>query len=123
MAKIENERQYRLAMQRIEELLKRVDNSTPQENKDSVELYLLSELVEEYEEEHYKIEAPSLIDILKLRMFELGLSQCALAKKLGMNQSKISEILSGKREPTLKQARKMAIELNISPAIVLGISQ
>lgn len=121
MAKIENERQYRLAMQRIEELLKRVDNSTPQENKDSVELYLLSELVEEYEEEHYKIEAPSLIDILKLRMFELGLSQCALAKKLGMNQSKISEILSGKREPTLKQARKMAIELNISPAIVLGI--
>ena len=123
MAKIENERQYRLAMQRIEELLKRVDNSTPQESKDSVELYLLSELVEEYEEEHYKIEAPSLIDILKLRMFELGLSQCALAKKLGMNQSKISEILSGKREPTLKQARKMALELNISPAIVLGISQ
>ena len=44
-------------------------------------------------------------------MFELGLTQNGLAAKLGMNQSKISEILSGKSEPTLKQARQMATTL------------
>ena len=71
--------------------------------------------------EHYPIKKPTLIDILKLRMFEMGLSQSALASLLGMNQSKISEIISGKSEPTLKQARKISQELNVSPAIVLGV--
>jgi HTH-type transcriptional regulator/antitoxin HigA len=51
---------------------------------------------------------------------EMGLSQTGLAALPGMNPSKISEILSGKSEPTLKQARKMADELHISPSIILG---
>ncbi|MBP5317085.1 MAG: helix-turn-helix transcriptional regulator, partial [Bacteroidales bacterium] len=46
---------------------------------------------------------------------------CALASLLGMNQSKISEIMSGKSEPTLKQARIISQKLNISPAVVLGV--
>lgn len=121
MTKITTEEQYRAAMERIEELLKIVDDSTPQDSKDSVELVLLSNLVADYEEEHYPIKNPSLVEVLKLRMFEMGLTQTSLAKKLGMNQSKISEIISGKCEPTLKQARKMSIELDIDPAIVLGI--
>ena len=121
MTKILTEEQYRAAMERIEDLLKIVDDSTPQDSKDSVELVLLSNLVADYEEEHYPIKNPSLVEVLKLRMFEMGLTQTSLAKKLGMNQSKISEIISGKCEPTLKQARKMSIELDIDPAIVLGI--
>ena len=64
---------------------------------------------------------PSLIEILKLRMFEMGLSQSALAALLGMNQSKVSEIISGKCEPTLKQARIISQKPSISPAIVLGV--
>ena len=51
----------------------------------------------------------------------MRLSQSSLAAMLGMNQSKISEIMSGKSEPTLKQARTMVIKLDISPAIVLGV--
>ena len=53
-------------------------------------------------------------------MFELGLSQRELAAKLGISPSKISEIISGKCEPTLKQARKMVEILDISPSVVLG---
>ena len=108
-------------MARIEELLKIVNNDTPVEDKDSVELVLLSELVADYEDVHYPIEKPTLTDVLKLRMYEMGLSQSSLAAMLGMNQSKISEIMSGKSEPTLKQARTMVIKLDISPAIVLGV--
>lgn len=121
MTKIETESQYNAAMARVEELLKVVDDNTPADNKEKVELVLLSNLVADYEDEHYPIKTPSLVEILKLRMFEMGLTQTSLAKKLGMSQSKVSEIISGKVEPTLKQARKMAIELDISPAIVLGI--
>ena len=108
-------------MQRINELLDVVNDDTPEDDVRSVELVLLSNLVADYEDVHYPISKPSLIEVLKLRMYELGLSQCALAKLLGMNQSKISEIIAGKSEPTLKQARIMSQKLNISPAIILGV--
>lgn len=121
MTRIQNEMQYQSAMERIEELLKIVNNETPVEDRYSVELALLSDLVADYEDVHYPIEKPTLTDILKLRMYEMGLSQSSLAAMLGMNQSKISEILSGKSEPTLKQARTMVIKLSISPAVVLGV--
>lgn len=121
MTKIENEMQYDSAMKRINELLKEVNDNTPEDDVRSVELVLLSNLVADYEDEHYPIKKPTLIEVLKLRMFEMGLSQSNLAAMLGMNQSKISEIISGKSEPTLKQARKISQTLNISPAIVLGV--
>lgn len=53
MAKIENERQYEVAMERIEELLKIVDDNTPSDDKNSIELVLLSNLVADYEDIHY----------------------------------------------------------------------
>ena len=52
MAKIKNEKQYQTACERINELLKLVGNDTPADNKDMVELDLLSDLVADYEEEH-----------------------------------------------------------------------
>ena len=121
MVRIETEKQYDAAMARINELLEIVDDSTPSDDKNSVELFLLSNLVADYEDIHYPIQKPSLIEVLKLRMYEMGLSQASLASLLGMNPSKISEILSGKSEPTLKQARNMVTTLNIPPAIVLGV--
>lgn len=121
MVKIETEEQYEAIMARIDELLSVVDEDTPADDKNSVELVLLSDLVEEYEDIHYPISKPSLIEVLKLRMYEMGLSQTALAAMLGMNQSKISEILSGKSEPTLRQARKISTVLNIPPGVVLGV--
>ena len=118
---IENETQYNWAMGRIEELLKKVNDDTPDNDPNSIELYLLSSLVEEYEDVHYPIGAPSLIDVLKLRMYELGLSQAALAKKIGVSPSRICDFLSGKCEPTIKIGRRISKELNIDPAIVLGV--
>ncbi len=122
MAKIETQAQYEATMARIDELLTLVDENTPLDDKNSVELVLLSNLVADYEDAHYPVKSPALVDVLKLRMYEMGLSQAALAALLDMNQSKISEILAGKSEPTLKQARKMSTTLHISPAVVLGIN-
>ena len=121
MTRIENEAQYNSAMQRINELLEIVNDDTPEDDVRSVELVLLSNLVADYEDVHYPISKPTLIEVLKLRMYEMGLSQCALAALLGMNQSKISEIISGKSEPTLKQARLISQKLDISPSVVLGV--
>lgn len=119
--KIENETQYNWAMARIDELLPKVNDETPDDDPNSIELYLISALVEEYEDVHYPIGTPSLIDILKLRMYEMGLSQAALAKKIGVSPSRICDFLSGKSEPTIKVGRRISKELNIDPAIVLGV--
>lgn len=121
MTKIENEAQYRWALERVEELLPHVKDDTPLTDPYSIELELLSGLVSDYSEEHYSIGSPSLIDVIKLRMYEMGLTQVGLSKLLGINPSRICEYLSGKKEPTLKHARLISQKLNISPAIVLGV--
>ncbi len=121
MTKIENEAQYDWAVQRVEELLPLVDDNTPETDKNYIELVLLSNLVADYSDEHYAIGTPSLVDVIKLRMYEMGLTQVALSKLLGINPARICEYLSGKKEPTLHQARTISQKLNIDPSIVLGV--
>ena len=82
---------------------------------------MLSNLVADYSEEHFALEEPTLTDVLKLRMFEMGLNQKSLAKLIGVSPSRINEYLSGKCEPTLKVAREISRKLNIDASIVLGV--
>ena len=121
MAHIKNEAAYRVAMQRIDELLPLVNDETPTSDKNYIELDILSDMVEEYEEKHHPIQAQSLVDTLRLRMYEMGLTQAKLAELLGLSCARISEIISGKGEPSLKKCREISRKLNIDPAIVLGV--
>ena len=121
MTRIENEAQYEWAVARVEELLPLVDDNTPLDDPNSIELVLLSNLVADYDQEHYPIAPPSLSDILKLRMYEMGLSQNSLAKLLRISPSRVSEYVTGKSEPTLKIAREMSRKLDIDASIVLGV--
>lgn len=121
MAKIQNETAYRAAMERIEELLPLTDDNTPLTDKNLIELDLLSELVSEYEDEHYPIKSPLLIDVIKLRMYEMGLNQAKLSELLGVSPSRVSDYLTGRCEPTLKVARDISKKLNIDANIVLGV--
>ena len=121
MTRIENEDQYRWALNRVEEILPKVTDNSPLSDPYSMELELLSGLVADYSDAHYSIGEPTLVEMIKLRMFEMGLTQVALSKLLGINASRICEYLSGKKEPTLRQARIISQKLNIDPAIVLGV--
>ena len=121
MAKIKTEKQYKAACARIEELLKVVSNNTPTDDNNFLELDLISDLVADYEEEHFPVKAPALVDVLKLRMYELGLTQTKLSELLNVSPSRVSEYLSGKCVTTLKVAREMSRKLNIDADIVLGV--
>lgn len=121
MVQIKNEIQYKAACERINELLKVVNNDTPADDKNLLELDLISDLVADYEEEHYPITAPTLVETIKLRMFEMGLTQSKLAEMLGLSTARMSEIITGKGEPSLKTGREISRKLNIDPAIVLGV--
>ncbi|KAA6312540.1 hypothetical protein EZS27_036544 [termite gut metagenome] len=121
MTKITNEVAYEAALARIEELHHLVDDDTPINDKNLIELDLLSDLVVDYEEERYPVKAPSLIEIIKLRMHEMNLNQGALSQLLNVSPSRISDYLTGRCEPTLKVAREISRKLNIDANIILGI--
>jgi HTH-type transcriptional regulator / antitoxin HigA len=56
MEKIVTEIAYKATMERIEELLPLVDDKTPLDDKNLIELELLSNLVADYDDEHYPIQ-------------------------------------------------------------------
>ena len=117
MTKIENQAQYEWAVKRVEELLPLVKDDTPLNDPNSIELELLSNLVADYSEEHFALGEPTLVDVLKLRMYEMGLNQKSLAKLVGVSPSRLSDYISGKCEPTLKVAREISRKLNIDANI------
>jgi len=121
MAKIENEIQYNWALNRVEELLPMVNDNTPLDNPNSIELELLSNMVADYSDEHFSLGEPSLSDVIKLRMYEMGINQIKLSELLEISPSRVSEYLTGKSEPTLPIARNMCRKLNINPSVVLGV--
>lgn len=120
MTQIETYEQYEALLKRIEHLLEITDEDTPLDSPEMIELDILSKLISDYSDEHFAVGTPSLIDILKLRMFELGLTQKSLAELIGVSTSRINDYITGKCEPTLKIARIMKQKLNIDADIILG---
>ena len=121
MAQIKSEAAYRAALHRIEELLPLVNDATPVDDPNYLELDMISDMVEEYEDVHYPISKPTLIEVVKLRLYEMGITQTKLAEMLGLSNARVSEILNGKSEPSLKIGRELSRQLNIDPAVVLGL--
>jgi len=121
MTKIETKEQYEWAVNKVETLLPLVTDETPLNDPNSIELKLLSNLVADYSDAHFALEAPSLLDIIKLRMYEMGLTQKSLSELIGVSPSRVSDYLTGKCEPTLKVARSISRNLNIDASIVLGV--
>ncbi|WP_335964269.1 helix-turn-helix domain-containing protein [Galbibacter sp. PAP.153] len=118
---IQTEKEYNTIVERIEELIQNPDNIENQDAKGYVELNLLSDLVADYEVRHYPVKKPSLVEVVKLRMVEMGLNQKRLSELLGVSTSRVSEYLNGKSEPTLKVARDISVKLGIDASIVLGV--
>ncbi len=121
MTKIETIEQYNWVVARVEQLLPLVTDDTPTDAPESIELELLSNLVADYSEAHFAVGEPSLMDVLRLRMYEMGITQAQLAKIIGVSASRVSEYLSGKSEPTIKIGRAISRNLNIDANIVLGV--
>ena len=65
MAEINTDSQYEALIQRIEELLMVVSNETPITDRNYIELDVISNLVEEYEEKYYPVKMPTLPEVIR----------------------------------------------------------
>jgi len=121
MNRITNDKEYYAITKRIDELLKIVTDENYTIVPEAIELDFLSDLVEEYENKYFPVSIPTLAEVLKLRMYEMGINQGQLAAILQISPSRISEYLSGK-EPTLQVAKAMYEKLNISANTIFGVN-
>ena len=121
MAHIKTEKEYAAIMARIDQLFFETNEDTPSDDPRLIELDMLSALVEEYEKEVCPIQPPSLAEMIVFRMHEMNLSQKELSKILDMTAPRLSEIINGKKDPTYKQAQKIATTLKIDASIVLAV--
>ena len=112
--------QYEFTLARIEELLPLVDDNTPANDRNAVELTMMSNVVIDYEKEHYPIGKPTVAQLIQLSLEEKNMSQKQLAQEIGVSQSRISDFVSGRAEPTLKVARLLCMTLGITPSAILG---
>lgn len=120
MTKIKDEKQYQAILKRVEQLMDIVQEDTPSTDPDFVELDLLADLAEEYEIAHYPVGQPTLAEVLKLRMYEMQLTQKSMAELLGVSAPRISEYLNGKSQPTFPVAKRMHQNLRIDANLILA---
>lgn len=104
----------------IEELIDKVNDSMPKDDPLMKQFIEASDIVEQYEEIHFPIGLPSLLDVIRLRMFEMRMKNKDLAALLETTPTRISEYLNGKREITLNIAKRLHTKLNIDSDIVLN---
>ena len=119
MSKITKE-QYEFALARVEELLPLVTDSTSANDRNAIELAMMSDVVIDYEKEHYPIGKPTVAQLIQISLDEKNMSQRQLAETIGVSPSRISDYVSGRAEPTLRIARMLCTTLGITPAAMLG---
>ena len=104
---IKTEEDYNNTLSQIESLMDAKSNTVQMD-----ELEVLTTLVEAYEEQHYKIDAPDPIEAIKFRMEQEGLKQKDLVSIVG-SKSRVSEILNKKRKLTIEMIRNLHKQLHI----------
>src|SRR5581483_11880579 len=112
---IKTEEDYRQALKMIEELM----NKNPEpESTDGEKLALLATLVQDYESKKFPETLPDPIEAIKFRMEQENLKPIDLVPYIG-SRSRVSEILSGKRQLTLEMMRALEAGLGIPAKVLL----
>ena len=104
---IKTEDDYNKTLKRLEVIF-----DAPIDSPQGDEAELLSILIENYEEEHYPIEAPDPIEAIKFRMEQMNMNKKDLAEVIGY-KSRVSEILNKKRKLSLNMIRQLHKKLRI----------
>jgi HTH-type transcriptional regulator / antitoxin HigA len=111
---IKTESDYMAALARIDKLMDAKANTA---QGDELEVWSL--LVHEYEDRVFPIDKPDPITAIRFRMEQRGLRPVDLVPLLG-SRSRVSEVLSGRRDLTVKMIRSLVEHLGIPAEVLIG---
>jgi HTH-type transcriptional regulator / antitoxin HigA len=125
---INTRNEYDEVMKQIEIILQKSTqiggfNKLNQEDTDT--LARLSRLAEQYEDSIplMPMKTPiTLTEMIRFKMFEMNLKQKQLAKLLEISETRISELLNGKRKINIELAKKLHTKLNIDARFILEVA-
>lgn len=116
LAAVQSERHYKAMIKFMNELLDQVGD------RDSHSLAGLLDIVtmfvHDYEERHQVVPKAAPKSVLRFLMDQHELRQSDLADLFG-SQSNVSEILNGKRQINVRQARALAKRFGVSPVVFI----
>jgi HTH-type transcriptional regulator/antitoxin HigA len=98
---LKTEQEYNEACERIYNLINSMETAIEPDSAEGEEIELLSLLVEKYELEHHRLDAPDPIEAIKFRMEQMNLKQADIAPLFG-GKTRVSEVLHRRRPLTLK---------------------
>ena len=113
VTQILTEEDYDRALTRMNEIFQAEIGTPEGDERDA-----LFDLIEEYENEHYPIDPPSVKGAIEFYMDQQGLTEDDLIPLIGSRQS-VVEVLSGKRGITTSMARALHKHLGISAETLL----
>ena len=113
MKLITTEKEYDKALKRLNQIFDAKSNT-----KEGQEAEVLALLIEDYEEQYYKIESPDPITAIRIRMEELEMKQKDLVGVIG-SKGIVSEVLNRKRKLTVNMVRNLSEKLKIAAQILI----
>ncbi|MCD4723647.1 MAG: hypothetical protein K8R63_02305 [Bacteroidales bacterium] len=111
---IKTKKDFENTLARLEQIF-----DAPINSPEGDEAEILSLLIENYENQHYSIEAPDPVEAIKIRMEEMNLKQKDLIGIIG-GKSRVSEILNKKKRLTVEMIRNLTAKLNLSASILVS---
>lgn len=110
---IKSEQDYERALARLEVIF-----DAPADTPEGDEAEILTLLIENYENQHYPIEAPDPIEAIKIRLEEMNLRQSDLVGVIG-GKSRVSEVLNRKRKLSVEMIRQLSAKLKLPAALLV----
>ena len=118
MKNLKTEKDYQKALSELDILMKIGEEKITDSQSEKIESLALS--IQAYEKVYYPFPMPKTIsEMVELKRFQLKLTQAALADMLGLGKPKLSQILSGKREPDVPFLKAVYKKLDIDPGFLL----
>lgn len=110
---VKSEQDYERTLARLDVLF-----DAPANTPEGDEAEILTLLIENYENEHYFIEAPDPIEAIKIRLEEMNLRQSDLVGVIG-GKSRVSEVLNRKRKLSVEMIRNLSAKLHLPAALLV----
>lgn len=125
---IKNEKEFKCYRDEMEVIISKGTELGDMEllpDADKAEYIRLSDAIAEYEAAYYPLPgrvSTLLTDTIKERMSEMGVNQKQTAKLLGISESRVSDLLCGKRKLNLNIAKKLRDNLGLSADFILDMA-